>query len=323
MGDVAGDDASVARLGLQAPVDSAIEVARDADVYRVAVEAGRTYLFELEGAATAGGTLANAGLSLRYAGGVDIRHDEGGGVGGNARLEFTPATDGEILVVATGVGDEGNTGSYRLSVTMEPPALSDDLPLFVDGEPLPAAAIQQETYSNGPEAGGEVFATWLGGSGQLDSAVGAFMPGWDSDPMIAFASTSALNSGDAVSLGWGAPGLFLLPGEAALGAELAALPAGSLALLDGNTGEPVTLDDGASPQLVRVDGQSPVVVADDMLFAVGGHGRDIGAPVEHPEPRRVRAGHRRQLLARRDRALPGRRLRGNRLRRRPERRRFR
>ncbi|MFO0846901.1 MAG: hypothetical protein U0797_31805 [Gemmataceae bacterium] len=161
------------RLRLQAPVDSAIEVADAADVYRVAVEAGRTYLFELEGAAAAGGTLANAGLSLRYAGGVDIRHDEGGRQ--RQRSSRVHPGDGRRDPGRrdAGAGDEGNTGSYRLSVTMEPPALSDDRCRF-SSTASPCRLLPSGKYSNGPEAGGEVFATWLGGSGQPSSAVGAF-----------------------------------------------------------------------------------------------------------------------------------------------------
>ena len=106
-----------------------IEIRTDRDWFAVRLEAGKEYRFDLEGASTGKGTLADPMLVGVYdASGVLVRGsgDRDGGDGLNSRGFFRPAADGTYYVAAGASG--GKTGTYTLSVT--PP--SDDFTAGTD-----------------------------------------------------------------------------------------------------------------------------------------------------------------------------------------------
>ena len=91
--------------------------ALDRDWFKVVLEAGKRYQFDVEGDDTDRGTLADPHLwGLYDSGGSSIsgvRSDDGG-VGKNGRETYTPSTGGSYYI-ATSSG-QGTTGTYTLSV---------------------------------------------------------------------------------------------------------------------------------------------------------------------------------------------------------------
>ena len=78
------------RLTASGSVAGAIETAGDVDWFRVALRAGATYTIELEGSATARGSLTDpflVGVFDRFGDFVPGTADDDGGVGYNSRLE--------------------------------------------------------------------------------------------------------------------------------------------------------------------------------------------------------------------------------------------
>jgi Ca2+-binding RTX toxin-like protein len=103
-----------------------IETSGDTDWFRVTLTAGATYRFDLEGAATDRGTLADPFLRLRDGWGNSITANDNGGSGLNARIgSFTPTSSGTYYL---SVGSSNNgTGTYRLKATeTSPPPVPDD-----------------------------------------------------------------------------------------------------------------------------------------------------------------------------------------------------
>ena len=95
-----------------------IETRRDIDWFAVELVAGRTYVIDLEGADSGGGTLADTVLRGLYDKDgkriADTRsHD--GGAGDDARLTFTATEGGTYYIAARGHGTE--TGTYTVRVT--------------------------------------------------------------------------------------------------------------------------------------------------------------------------------------------------------------
>ncbi|WP_219929687.1 M10 family metallopeptidase C-terminal domain-containing protein [Teichococcus aestuarii] len=93
-----------------------VESAGDTDVFAVKLAAGRSYSFDLRGAATYHGTLADPLLELRDASGTLLRmHDDG--ANDNAHLDFTATASGIHYLVAR--ADGYGTGSYLLSAARQ------------------------------------------------------------------------------------------------------------------------------------------------------------------------------------------------------------
>jgi Ca2+-binding RTX toxin-like protein len=98
-----------------------IEVSTDKDWFKVALNAGVTYRFELLGFDAGGGTLGSSSgqqpyLSLYDANGVYIRATANGGTGGDPLLTFTAPTTGYFFLSAQDLYGTG-TGTYTLKAT--------------------------------------------------------------------------------------------------------------------------------------------------------------------------------------------------------------
>lgn len=101
-----------------------IETRNDFDWFRVELVAGRTYVIDLEGSDSGGGTLDSTVLRGLYdADGDRIpgTQTNDGGEGDDARLTFTASESGTYYIAARGYGRE--TGTYTVRVTE---VVSDD-----------------------------------------------------------------------------------------------------------------------------------------------------------------------------------------------------
>ena len=108
----------------------------------MALEAGVTYIIDLEGAPTDAGTLADPLLRwLRDSEGAGIHRtrDDNGGEGLNARQTFTPTESGTYYLSARSKGD--GTGTYTLTVTRETPEEEDRYGGDNDGGGYGAAVV--------------------------------------------------------------------------------------------------------------------------------------------------------------------------------------
>ncbi|MEQ9642496.1 MAG: pre-peptidase C-terminal domain-containing protein, partial [Alphaproteobacteria bacterium] len=89
-----------------------IEEAGDVDRFKVILEAGTTYTFDLLGSANGFGTLADPFLRLRDAAGTQLNSDDDSGVGLNASFTYTPTVTTVYYLNVSGVGS--GTGSFQL-----------------------------------------------------------------------------------------------------------------------------------------------------------------------------------------------------------------
>lgn len=94
-----------------------IEVAGDADVFRVTLEAGQIYRFDLQGAGSGGGTLADPYLFLRNGAGAVLAQDDDAGTGLDSRITFTATASGAHYLDAQEFGNNA-TGTYMLNAVL-------------------------------------------------------------------------------------------------------------------------------------------------------------------------------------------------------------
>ena len=120
--------ATTGRVEVGASVTGTIGADNDDDWFRVDLEAGKTYQFDLEGADTGRGTQPDPYVVLNNPSATtELEFDSDGGLGKNARLIYTADATGTHYVDAATGSDE--QGTYTLSVRdVTPP---DDLPANV------------------------------------------------------------------------------------------------------------------------------------------------------------------------------------------------
>ncbi len=103
----------------------AIEKRRDVDWFAVELEAGRTYVIDLEGDDTGGGTLGDTMLRGLYDSVGDYiagTRQKNGGEGDNARLTFTATGSGTHYIAARGEGRDTGTYTVRVAEWADPDA---------------------------------------------------------------------------------------------------------------------------------------------------------------------------------------------------------
>jgi Ca2+-binding RTX toxin-like protein len=113
--DEADSDGRAGAVHLDAGDHSAGTLAAigDGNWYAVDLVAGTTYVFDLRGTSSGGGTLADPWLKLFDADGTLLKDADDGGVGSDSKLVYTPAEAGTYYVMARAFGDAGS-GSYEL-----------------------------------------------------------------------------------------------------------------------------------------------------------------------------------------------------------------
>ena len=108
----------------------------DNDFFRVNLEAGKTYQFDLEGAPTGGGTLENPRLVLFDGSGIQLQEDDDSGTEFNSQIVYTATETGTHYLNATHTIEDPYTGTYTLSVReVTSPDDSDDQPADDSGQP--------------------------------------------------------------------------------------------------------------------------------------------------------------------------------------------
>ena len=123
-GDLPADTTTPGTVAVGGSARGTIETGGDQDWFAVELGAGRAYVFDLQGAPTGDGTLADPYLrGVHDADGALISGtlNDNGGTGRNSRVTFTPTEDGTYYVAASGYGTDA--GTYVLAVTQ-----TDDLP---------------------------------------------------------------------------------------------------------------------------------------------------------------------------------------------------
>ena len=91
-----------------------IDRAEDYDLFKVTLEAGKQYQFDLEGSETRSGTLEDPYLELLAGVTTIIAIDDNDGTGGNARIVHTQTTTATYYLLVTDAADTA-TGTYTLS----------------------------------------------------------------------------------------------------------------------------------------------------------------------------------------------------------------
>ena len=110
--DFPNDNTTTGEVEVGGSVTGAIKPSTDKDWFKVELEAGTRYQFDVEGADTGRGTLPDPAASL-YATSLISGNDDAG-VGKNARIINTPTATGTYYVVADSATSD--TGTYTLSV---------------------------------------------------------------------------------------------------------------------------------------------------------------------------------------------------------------
>jgi methionine-rich copper-binding protein CopC len=119
--DYSANTSTTGVLGVGAQVTGTIEIAKDEDWFKVTLQAGTTYAFELKGYDAGGGTLGSGTFSQPYlslydSSGYFKNSTASGGVGGDPLLRFTPTVSGTYYVSAEDLYST-STGTYTLKAT--------------------------------------------------------------------------------------------------------------------------------------------------------------------------------------------------------------
>ena len=123
-----------------------IDPVADVDWFRVVLEAGKTYVFDLEGTATSAGTLPDPYLTLSDSTGQNILSDDDGGDGANSRLEYTATTNGiHYLEAWSSEFEASDKGTYTLSVREAAPPST---PGFGEGVTVQLSNLGQTASTN-------------------------------------------------------------------------------------------------------------------------------------------------------------------------------
>ena len=118
--DFPADNTTSGRVEVGASVTGNIGDA-DYDYFRVDLEAGKTYQFDLEGADTGRGTLVDPFLSLYDGSATFLLNDDDSGTDLNSQMVYNAASAGAHYLRAT-TGAANLTGTYTLSVREMTPA---------------------------------------------------------------------------------------------------------------------------------------------------------------------------------------------------------
>ena len=121
VGDIPGDATTTAEVKVGGRFTGTIEAAGDTDWIKVTLEAGKRYVFSLDGIddpSTDNGALYDPFMEIYDANGNRVAADDDGGDGRNAQHDFVPSTSGTYYVKAAGF--QYFTGDYRLTVAEQP-----------------------------------------------------------------------------------------------------------------------------------------------------------------------------------------------------------
>lgn len=112
--DYAGDSSTTGRISVGQSVTGAVDFHGDRDWFAVSLTAGQSYLFDLKGADTGEGSLADPYLRLYSSSSGLLTSDDDSGTGRNSRVRYTATTTGTHYLDVRAYADSG-AGSYTLT----------------------------------------------------------------------------------------------------------------------------------------------------------------------------------------------------------------
>ena len=115
--DYASTTSTTGTVSVGGSTSGNIETGGDTDWFKVTLVAGQTYQFDVKGADTGNGTLADPYMRLRDGAGNSLLVDDDSGTGLNARITYTPSSSGTYIVSA-GSASLSATGTYLVSATV-------------------------------------------------------------------------------------------------------------------------------------------------------------------------------------------------------------
>jgi predicted secreted protein len=124
--DYKGDASTTATIAAGGSVTGRIETSGDNDWIGIALTAGRTYTFNLDGTASSG--LPDPYLRVYNSSGIQLASDDDSGQGLNSQLTFSPTATGTYYLSASSspFSLSGVTGSYTLTASTGTVVLTDD-----------------------------------------------------------------------------------------------------------------------------------------------------------------------------------------------------
>jgi hypothetical protein len=145
--DYTNTTATKGALSVAGQITGSLELPNDKDWFKITLQAGTTYVFDLLGANGGGGTLGagsnEARLALFGSNGYSIDSAINNGTGGDPRLSFTPTTSGSYFLEASDLYD--GTGTYTLKAAAAssptPVAETHTLSVVVNAGVLAASAV--------------------------------------------------------------------------------------------------------------------------------------------------------------------------------------
>ncbi len=107
--DYAANTTTTGVVAVNGSVAGLLETPDDRDWFRVDLTVGNIYAFELKGAASGGGTLADPGLQI-WSGSMDfLGFDNDSGTGSDSRLLFSPLSSSAYYLSAQDIGSSRPT----------------------------------------------------------------------------------------------------------------------------------------------------------------------------------------------------------------------
>lgn len=112
--DYAASTATTGTVAIGGTTTGSIETANDVDWFKVTLTAGKTYRFEMRGADSGDGTLADPFLSIRDSSGTILASSDDGDVNLNSDLLFK-APNSDTYYLSADAALAGQTGTYRIT----------------------------------------------------------------------------------------------------------------------------------------------------------------------------------------------------------------
>jgi Ca2+-binding RTX toxin-like protein len=144
--DIPGNTSTASTIVSGGSATGSVEIAGDQDWYRISLTAGREYRFDLQGAPTSQGTLADPQLRLLDGAGAQLAVNDNTGSSLNSTITFTATQTTVHFLSAQGVG--ANTGTYTLRATDLTGEQGSERPINGTSGDDPLALLTGDSHNN-------------------------------------------------------------------------------------------------------------------------------------------------------------------------------
>ena len=163
--DFDGSAATTAVFSVGGSINGKLENSNDRDAFQVNLIAGRTYLFDLKGAATGSGTLVDPYMTLRDAAFTVLAEDDNTGIGANAQITHTATRTGLYFIRVGSANLATGTGTYNVFATQTSltPVNSNSAPVVVGaGQAFSAGTVvAASTLFRGIDSDGDAIVSYI------------------------------------------------------------------------------------------------------------------------------------------------------------------